>query len=41
MGSELNKQVFLGDDGFVERMQRRIDRWQQEVQIPKTPAGDG
>jgi REP element-mobilizing transposase RayT len=33
--SGLNKQVFLGDDGFVERMQRRLDGEQDDVQIPK------
>jgi DNA-directed RNA polymerase specialized sigma24 family protein len=33
--SGLNRQVFLGDDGFVERMQRRIDGAKDDVQIPK------
>lgn len=33
--SGLNKQVFLGDDVFVARMQRGIDRGQQDFQITK------
>jgi REP element-mobilizing transposase RayT len=31
----LNRQVFLGDDLFVERMQRRLGHERDDVQIPK------
>ena len=31
----LNRQVFLGDDRFVERMQRRLGVVRDDVQIPK------
>jgi len=34
--SRLNRQVFLGDDHFVERMQRRLGDRRDDVQIPKT-----
>jgi len=31
----LNRQVFLGDDRFVERMQRRLGDEREDIQIPK------
>ncbi|MEA3276098.1 MAG: transposase [Pseudomonadota bacterium] len=31
----LNRQVFLGDDRFVERMQRKLGDEREDVQIPK------
>jgi REP element-mobilizing transposase RayT len=33
--SGLNRQVFLGDDRFVERMQRRLGDEREDVQIPR------
>ena len=33
--SGLNRQVFLGDDGFVERTQRNLGDESEDVQIPK------
>ena len=33
--SGLNRQVFLGDDRFVERMQRKLGDERDDVQIPK------
>jgi len=33
--SGLAKQVFLGDDGFVERMQSKLGDERDDIQIPK------
>ena len=32
---KLNKQIYLGDDVFVERMQRHLEDGSEDVQIPK------
>jgi REP-associated tyrosine transposase len=33
--SELNNQIYLGDAGFIEKVQKHMDEQENDIQIPK------